>query len=112
MLRTDHSSLLWLCNFREPEGQLVCWLEQLEEYDFDIVHRRGKLHANADTLSRLPCDIRESQIVALVACLPEYTPQDIRDRQLEDSQVGPLLKAKEAGKKPQSVKGDPRWCKL
>ena len=53
-LRTDHSSLQWLRNFKEPEGQLACWLEQLEEYDFDIVHRQGKLHTNADALSRIP----------------------------------------------------------
>ena len=37
-LRTDNGSLLWLRSFKEPEGQLACWLEQLEEYDFDVVH--------------------------------------------------------------------------
>ena len=42
MLWTDHSSLTWLYNFKEPEGQLARWLEQLEEYDFDIVHQKGK----------------------------------------------------------------------
>ena len=40
-LRTDHSSLLWLRRFKEPEGQLAHWLEQLEEYDFEIVHLLG-----------------------------------------------------------------------
>lgn len=54
-LRTDHGSLTWLRNFREPEGQLARWLERLEEYDFDVVHRKGKRHGNADALSRLPC---------------------------------------------------------
>ena len=38
VLRTDHSSLTWLRNFKEPEGQLARCLEQLEEYTFDIVH--------------------------------------------------------------------------
>ena len=48
-------------------------------------------------LSPLPYgDIQESQVIASVACLPAYTPQDIRDWLLEDSLVGPLLKAKEA----------------
>jgi len=28
-LRTDHGSLLWLRNFKEPEGQLGRWLEKL-----------------------------------------------------------------------------------
>ena len=27
LLRTDHGSLTWLQNFREPEGQLARWLE-------------------------------------------------------------------------------------
>ena len=31
-LRTDHGSLVWLRNFKEPEGQLARWLEKLQEY--------------------------------------------------------------------------------
>ena len=50
-LRTDHGSLQWLYNFKEPEGQLARWLEQLQEYTFTIVHRQGKKHINVDTLS-------------------------------------------------------------
>ena len=34
-------------------GQLACWLKQLEEYDFDIFLYIGKLHNNTDTLSPL-----------------------------------------------------------
>ena len=58
LLRTDHGSLTWLRNFREPEGQLARWLERLQELDFEIVHRQGKWHTNADALSRLPCQQR------------------------------------------------------
>ncbi|XP_063050302.1 uncharacterized protein LOC134445147 [Engraulis encrasicolus] len=54
-VRTDHSSLRWLTKMREPEGQLARWLERLGEYDFNIVHRPGRLHSNADSLSRPPC---------------------------------------------------------
>ena len=54
-VRTDHSSLTWLRNFKEPEGQLASWLEQLQEYDFSTVHREGKKHSNADALSRNVC---------------------------------------------------------
>ena len=38
---------------KEPEGQLVRWLEQIQEFDFEVVHRRGKCHQNADALSCL-----------------------------------------------------------
>ena len=54
--RTDHGSLTWLRNFKEPEGQLARWLERLQELDFEIVHRRGKRNTNADALSRLHAD--------------------------------------------------------
>ena len=36
-LRTDHGSLTWLSNFKEPEGQFARWLERLQEYDFSIL---------------------------------------------------------------------------
>lgn len=54
-LRTDHGSLQWLLNFKDPTGQLARWLEKVQEFDFDIVHRKGTLHSNADGLSRCPC---------------------------------------------------------
>ena len=37
-LRTDHHSLSWLRNFREPAGQLARWLEQLQQYSFSMIH--------------------------------------------------------------------------
>ena len=55
-VRTDHKALKWLKNFKQPEGQLYRWLEELEEYNMEtIVHRPGKKHCNADGLSRGPC---------------------------------------------------------
>ena len=53
-VRTDHHSLLWLLNFKEPQGQLARWLEELGQYDMSIKHRQGKKHLNADALSRKP----------------------------------------------------------
>ena len=54
-LRTDHGSLVWIQNFKEPEGQLASWLERLQEFNFSVVHRPGVQHGNADSLSRIPC---------------------------------------------------------
>ena len=42
-------------NFKNPEGQLARWLEVLDSHTFDIQHRPGKKHGNADALSRVPC---------------------------------------------------------
>ena len=54
IVRTDHSSLVWLWRFRHLEGQLARWVEELAQYDMKIIHRSGKHHNNADGLSRIP----------------------------------------------------------
>jgi hypothetical protein len=33
IVRTDHGSLRWLLNFKNPEGQLARWLRVLNSYD-------------------------------------------------------------------------------
>lgn len=53
-IRTDHSSLQWLMNFRNLNGQLARWLEELSQYRMNIYHRPGHKHQNADALSRIP----------------------------------------------------------
>ena len=53
-VRTDHYSLTWLMDVKEPQGQLVRWLEELSQFDMEIQHRSGKKHTNADSLSRIP----------------------------------------------------------
>lgn len=54
-VRTDHGVLRWLLNFKNPEGQKAKWLEILSSFDFEIVHRAGKSHSNADCLYWYPC---------------------------------------------------------
>ncbi len=111
LLRTDHGSLTWLRNFREPEGQLARWLERLQELDFDIIHRRGTKHTNADALSRLPCrqcgrESHDTFAPAVVASAITLQPSQVdlreglREAQLADAQLRPLLEGKEAGRKP------------
>lgn len=55
VLRTDHAALRWLQKTPEPIGQQGRWLERLSEFDFEIIHRPGRQHGNADALSRKPC---------------------------------------------------------
>ena len=52
-LRTDNHSLVWLMSFKEPQGQVARWLGRLQ-YDSEIQRRPGRLHDNADALSRRP----------------------------------------------------------
>lgn len=54
MLRTDHRALLWLLNWQKPNTSQYClWKAELEFYDFEVVHREGKRHVNADAVSRI-----------------------------------------------------------
>lgn len=49
---TDHASLLWLQNLRDPAGRLGRWALRLQAYNFDLLHRKGSLMVVADALSR------------------------------------------------------------
>ena len=49
--RLDHRSLVWLQNFKHPKPQEARWIEYLQQFDKNIEHRLGRLHANADGLS-------------------------------------------------------------
>jgi RNA:NAD 2'-phosphotransferase (TPT1/KptA family) len=55
-IRTDHNSLTWLLRFKDPQGQLARWIEELSQFDMEVKYRPGSKHANADALSRLPGD--------------------------------------------------------
>ena len=41
---TDHSALKWLRNLKEPSGRLVRWALEMQQWDFDVKHRKGSLH--------------------------------------------------------------------
>ncbi len=101
-LRTDYGSLAWLGKFREPTGQLARWLEQLQEFDFEICHRPGCKHQNTDALSRIPCKQcgrsyqsehgSEDSILGAVTAsssviLPERTPTEIENLQRQDEPI-------------------------
>src|SRR5258708_31337360 len=56
-IRSDHAALRYMRSASETIGQQGRWLATLEEYDFELAHRAGLLHGNADSLSRKsPCE--------------------------------------------------------
>jgi hypothetical protein len=59
-VRTDSNSLTWLMNFKEPQGQLARWLEELSQFNMKIQHRPGKKHTNADACHLHPGQNRTS----------------------------------------------------
>ena len=54
VVRTDHAVLVWLKNLKNIQGMLARWLAKLQQFHFEIIHRPGVQHGNADGLSRCP----------------------------------------------------------
>ena len=51
-VQTDHVSLQWLRTIQDTTGRLGRWSIQLQGYDFEVVHKSGNSHGNADALLR------------------------------------------------------------
>jgi len=92
LIRTDHAALQWLRRTPEPIGQQARWLEILEEFDFDIQHRAGTKHCNADALSRSVGAVTNSQDPP-----PLRDPTDWPDLQRRDPDVGFIYGILESG---------------
>ena len=53
LIRSDHVALTYLRSAKELIGQQARWLDFIEEFDFELQHRAGTAHGNADALSRI-----------------------------------------------------------
>ena len=53
-LITNHSALKWLVHKSNPSGRLARWIMTLRDYNFTVIHKKGKTHSNVDPLSRIP----------------------------------------------------------
>ena len=40
--------------FKNIVGQLARWIEELQNYDMELLYRAGRDHGNADGMSRVP----------------------------------------------------------
>ena len=113
VVRTDHAALQWIQGFKEPEGQVARWLEQLQEFDFSLEHRPGKRHQNADALSRFPCrqcgqshvEVRSdapAEVFAVPAVVNSWvlpwTTEELREAQLADPELKSVIEWLEDGK--------------
>lgn len=60
---TDHHSLLWLNNIKNPSGRLARWAVRLRQFTFDLIHRKGSSNVVPDALSRIPHDTIEISVL-------------------------------------------------
>ncbi|KAL0184750.1 hypothetical protein M9458_020446, partial [Cirrhinus mrigala] len=52
-LITDHAPLQWMARAKDTNARVTRWFLVLQDYRFDVQHRAGASHGNADGLSRL-----------------------------------------------------------
>lgn len=71
---TDHKPLTWLFSIKEPNSKLLRWRLKLEEYNYDIEYKKGKLNQNADALSRIQLNNNTSNLL-------DYNSSDSFDEQ-------------------------------
>jgi len=50
---TDHRPLTWIFNVKDPSSRLLRWRLKLEEYEYEVVYKKGSSNTNADALSRI-----------------------------------------------------------
>ena len=122
ILRTDHHSLKWLKTFKRPEGILARWIETLAEYDYTIEHRPGRLHSNADAVSRQTCkqcwgkvaptqwideceraeELVHPLSIRAIQLLPEFSLTDLATLQAKDSDMADAYQVLHDGSHPSS----------
>ena len=100
LVRTDHAALQWLHNFKEPTGQVSRWLEKLAEYNYEIQHRPGRKHSNADALSRYPLQADINAINESEVCIPKMSAKEMRSAQMEDQTINHVMKWLESATRP------------
>ena len=91
IVECDHNPLVWLAKIKEPNSRLVRWKLKLEEFNFQIVYKKGNENYVADALSRIEINANDLEsnnkdddnidlesMRANIEEVPDITDDDIR----------------------------------
>ena len=88
---TDHSALKGLQTLSKQTGRRQRWSDYLQGFQFDIIHKPGRVHWNADGLSRRPYPESpevpepEPNLIPLVSALDSHTTPNKNEKLVEYS---------------------------
>eukprot|EP00731_Ephydatia_muelleri_P006855 Em0003g1103a len=100
-LITDHNPLTSLNRIKDVGGRLTRWLLFLQQFNLDFQYKPGRLHTNADTLSRIPS--RDNTVAAIEELISEDTLHTFLKAQEEDPALGKVIEALKNGTVPSST---------
>lgn len=92
--------------FSKPSAKLAGWALTVQEFNLTIKHLIGKSNANADTLSRNPVPVQESEnsdvhVVSAMEEAVQSRQQDVAEHQEKDSNLQPILTHLKSGMLPE-----------
>ncbi|GBG69416.1 hypothetical protein CBR_g4110 [Chara braunii] len=100
ILRTDHQTLKWMRTQPVLSDALKCWIEVIEQYDFDRQYLKGEYNKVADALSRRP-DFSGALITEF--SLMDNVTQSLMEAYREDQFMFEIIRRLEAKDKKTSA---------
>ena len=60
---TDHKALIWILNSDKSltNSKFIKWRMFLQDFEYEIIHRQGRIHSSVDALSRTIYTSKQTQ---------------------------------------------------